>query len=55
MARAGETVNLPADHTHEVINLDEQEAISIHVYSPRLRDNEFRVDAEISLVRASAR
>lgn len=51
----GDTLELPADHVHEVINLDDSEAISIHVYSPRLCDNEFRTDAEISLARTSSR
>lgn len=46
--RTGDTVSLPHDHNHEVINVDGVEAVSIHVYSPPLREVEFRVDAEIT-------
>ncbi|MCU1367076.1 MAG: cupin domain protein [Ilumatobacteraceae bacterium] len=46
--QAGDTVSLPHDHNHEVINVDGVEAVSIHVYSPPLREVEFRIDAEIT-------
>jgi quercetin dioxygenase-like cupin family protein len=39
---AGETFLLPHDHAHEMINLDSDEVVSVHVYSPRLRDQTFR-------------
>src|SRR6478609_3379345 len=40
---------LPDDHVHEVINLGEQEAVTVHVYSPPLADMTFRIDPEIDL------
>jgi hypothetical protein len=46
---AGDTTEMNGDHAHEVINLDDTEAISVHVYSPPLADNSFRVDDEINL------
>jgi quercetin dioxygenase-like cupin family protein len=49
---AGDTVELGADHTHEVINLDDAEAISVHVYSPPLADDSFRLEAEIDIFSA---
>ena len=39
---AGQTVVMPGDHEHEVINLSNDEVVSVHVYSPRLRDQTFR-------------
>jgi uncharacterized RmlC-like cupin family protein len=47
----GCTENLPATHTHEVINLDEREVVSVHVYSPPLADDSFRFDKEIDITR----
>jgi hypothetical protein len=38
----GEALALAADHAHEVRCLDAEEAVSIHVYSPRLTDVRFR-------------
>ena len=52
---AGDTLHLPRDHTHEMINLDSEEAVSIHVYSPPLNDTDFRVEAEITLVTVPGR
>jgi quercetin dioxygenase-like cupin family protein len=52
---AGDTLQLPHDHNHEMINLDSEEAVSIHVYSPPLKDTDFRVDAEITLVTVPGR
>ena len=46
---AGDTVQMGANHAHEVINLDDTEAISVHVYSPPLTDDSFRIDDEINL------
>ena len=40
---------LSPDHVHEVINLHDLEAISVHVYSPPIGDMGFRVDPEIDL------
>ncbi|MCU1398662.1 MAG: cysteine dioxygenase [Acidimicrobiales bacterium] len=51
--QAGDTISLPHDHHHEVINVDGAQAVSIHVYSPPLREVEFRVDAEISATAAT--
>ena len=42
--RAGDRVALPCDHVHELLNLDETEAVSVHVYGPRLGDLGFRTD-----------
>lgn len=39
---AGDTVALPGDHQHEVVNLESNEVISVHVYSPPLADQSFR-------------
>jgi hypothetical protein len=33
---AGASVSLPADHVHEIVNEDADEAVSVHVYGPRL-------------------
>ena len=46
---AGDTMRMDAHHAHEMINLDDSEAISVHVYSPPLADNSFRIDDEINL------
>ena len=46
---AGESQVLSADHVHEVINLGDVEAISVHVYSPAIADMDFRTDPEIDL------
>ena len=40
---------LSAEHVHEVINVHDVEAISVHVYSPPIGDMGFRVDPEIDL------
>jgi quercetin dioxygenase-like cupin family protein len=45
----GSTTLLPADHRHEVVNVGNDEAISVHVYSPPLLDTSFRDDPEIDL------
>jgi quercetin dioxygenase-like cupin family protein len=45
----GDTHVLPDDHVHEVINLHDTEAISVHVYSPPVADMGFRIDPEIDL------
>ena len=39
---AGDRVHLAPDHVHEVVNVSGQEALSIHVYSPRLTMVRFR-------------
>ena len=44
---AGQQVELSGDHTHEVVNVDEIEAISVHVYSPPLSDTAFRTNNEL--------
>jgi quercetin dioxygenase-like cupin family protein len=49
---AGETTELPGTHVHEVINLDDAEVVSVHVYSPPLDDDSFRVDKEIDITAA---
>ncbi len=46
---AGDAHVLPADHVHEVVNVGDVEAISVHVYSPPLVDTSFRDDPEIVL------
>jgi quercetin dioxygenase-like cupin family protein len=46
---AGQAQVLSADHVHEVINLNDTEAITVHVYSPPVGDMGFRVDPEIDL------
>ena len=46
---AGAAQVLPAEHVHEVINLHDVEAVSVHVYSPPIGDMGFRVDPEIDL------
>lgn len=46
---AGDAQVLAADHVHEVINLHDLEAITVHVYSPPVADMGFRVDPEIDL------
>jgi cysteine dioxygenase len=46
---AGETIGLSSTHVHEVINLDDDEVVSVHVYSPPLRDDSFRTDKEIDI------
>lgn len=40
----GSQYDLPGDHVHEVINVDSDEAISVHVYSPPVGDLRFRED-----------
>ena len=40
----GDRYDLPRDHVHEVVNVDGDEAVSIHVYSPPLGDIRFRLD-----------
>lgn len=40
---------LSADHRHEVVNVGDVEAVSVHVYSPPLVDTSFRDDPEIDL------
>jgi hypothetical protein len=46
---AGSPHVLPGDHRHEVVNVGDVEAISVHVYSPPLVDTSFRDDPEIDL------
>ena len=46
---AGETIDLPGTHVHEVINFDDVEVVSVHVYSPPLDDTAFRIDNEINI------
>lgn len=46
---SGNRIDLPADHRHEVINLDDVDAVSVHVYSPPLGDTSFRNDKELSI------
>jgi len=38
----GDVVEMDQDHCHEVINLGHDEVVSVHVYSPRLKDQTFR-------------
>ncbi|MFT3854197.1 MAG: cysteine dioxygenase family protein [Ilumatobacteraceae bacterium] len=40
---------LPGDHRHEVVNVGDAEAVSVHVYSPPLVETSFRDDPEIDL------
>ena len=40
---------LAPDHRHEVVNVGDVEAVSVHVYSPPLGDTSFRDDPEIDL------
>jgi quercetin dioxygenase-like cupin family protein len=47
--QAGMTTELPSTHVHEVINLDVDEVVSVHVYSPPLGDDSFRTDREIDI------
>ena len=49
---AGDTIQMDGAHTHEVINVDGVEALTVHVYSPPLTDNSFRVEDEINLLSA---
>lgn len=46
---AGDTIQMDGNHAHEMINVDDTEAISVHVYSPPLADDSFRIDDEINL------
>jgi quercetin dioxygenase-like cupin family protein len=39
---AGDRVLLPPDHLHEVVNAGGNEALSLHVYSPKLTTLRFR-------------
>lgn len=48
---AGQTTKLAGDHVHEVINLDDEEVVSIHVYSPPIANDDFRTDREIDIAR----
>lgn len=45
----GSTTRLDADHVHEVLNIGDVEAVSVHVYAPPLADTSFRIDQEIDL------
>lgn len=47
--RPGPAVVLPHDHVHEVVNVDDAEVVSVHVYSPPLADLSFRRDPELDL------
>lgn len=50
----GSLVAFGPDHTHDVVNGGESQALSIHVYSPRLRSMTFyenRPDRGLSVVR----
>jgi Cysteine dioxygenase type I len=42
--RPHDQYELAADHVHEVHNVDLAEAVTIHVYSPGLRDVRFRIE-----------
>lgn len=44
---AGRRYELAADHVHEVLNVEELEAVSLHVYSPRLTDLGFRESGDV--------
>lgn len=44
---AGYRFDLPGDHVHEVVNVDIDEAVSIHVYSPPVGDVRFREDVAV--------
>jgi hypothetical protein len=46
---AGDAHVLRSDHVHEVVNVGDVEAISVHVYSPPLVDASFRDDPEVDL------
>jgi hypothetical protein len=35
---ADDTADLPRDHLHEIVNVDADEATSVHVYSPPRRE-----------------
>jgi predicted metal-dependent enzyme (double-stranded beta helix superfamily) len=50
--RPGSPVRLAGDHVHEVVNVGDDEAVSIHVYSPPLADADFRTDPAIEIVLA---
>jgi hypothetical protein len=45
----GPVYPLGRDHRHEVVNVGDVEAVSVHVYSPPLADTAFRDDPEIDL------
>ncbi len=45
----GTSVALAADHVHEVVNVGDVEAISVHVYSPPLTDAAFRTDPDLEI------
>jgi hypothetical protein len=46
----GDHVELPADHVHEIVNVDATEAVSLHVYGPRLGTLGFHTaDQELAL------
>ncbi len=49
----GDVVLLPADHVHEVVNVGDVEAVSVHVYSPPLADVAFRLDPDLDLAGVS--
>src|SRR5690349_17019651 len=40
---------LASDHVHEVVNVGELEAVSVHVYSPAITDAGFRTDADLEI------
>jgi predicted metal-dependent enzyme (double-stranded beta helix superfamily) len=48
--RPGRPVRLAPDHVHEVVNTSVLEAVSVHLYSPPLRDTSFREDRAIEFV-----
>ena len=50
---SGDVVLLPADHVHEVVNVGDVEAVSVHVYSPPLGDVAFRLDPDLDLAGVS--
>jgi predicted metal-dependent enzyme (double-stranded beta helix superfamily) len=50
--RPGSPVRLPTDHVHEVVNVGDEDAVSIHVYSPPLADTDFRTDPATEIVLA---
>src|SRR5262249_22813398 len=53
--RAGSTVELGADHVHEIANVGRRAAVSIHVYAPALDDMTFYDEWPEALDLASSR
>jgi hypothetical protein len=40
---------LASDHVHEVVNVGQLEAVSVHVYSPAITDAGFRTDPDLEI------